>query len=112
MVMSDLVTSTARVATARPARYAKQLASHLGRKIETAFDPETGRGQLIFPPRDGVPVATCDMLCGDNVLVLAMEAPSEHIEQAEEVVGSHLERFGESDGLIVTWVRAGEGKRG
>ncbi|SDL63963.1 hypothetical protein SAMN04488535_0261 [Corynebacterium mycetoides] len=105
--MPELVTSTARVATERPARYAKQLASHLGRKIDTNFDAETGRGQLVFPKDDnGVPLGTCDMLCGDEVLVLAMEAPAEHIDRAEEIVGSHLLRFGQGDGLEVGWVRA------
>ena len=46
------------------------------------------------------------MLCGDGVLVLAMEAPEEHIGQAEEIVGSHLVRFGGEDELVVEWVRA------
>ncbi|QPK83946.1 DUF2218 domain-containing protein [Corynebacterium qintianiae] len=112
--MSELVTSTARVATERPARYAKQLASHFSRKIETAFDPDAGRGQLIFPKgEDGVPMGTCDMLCGDNVLVLAMEAPVHDIERVEAIVGTHLARFGANDGLVVTWVRAGgEGSQG
>lgn len=71
------------------------------------FDPDIGRGQFVFPTNEaGVPLGTCDMLCGDGVLVLAMEAPEEHIGQAEEIVGSHLVRFGGEDELVVEWVRA------
>ena len=45
-------TSTARVPTDRPARYGKQLTSHMSRKITTAWDEETGSGSLLFN-RDG-----------------------------------------------------------
>jgi hypothetical protein len=47
------VTSKARVDTARPERYRKQLASHFGNKIEVA----TGRHLERFGEKDGLVVA-------------------------------------------------------
>jgi len=38
--------STASVATDRPGRYAKQLASHLSRRLTTAWDDDAGRGSI------------------------------------------------------------------
>lgn len=106
--MFERVTSTARVATARPARCAKLLATGLRSELETEFDPDTGRGQLVFPgDGSGVPTGVCDMLCGDNVLVLALEARADRIDDAERTVGEHLAGAGEE--LIVSWVRAGAG---
>ena len=40
--------STARVTTDRPARYGKQLAGHMGRKITTAWDEDAETGSLAF----------------------------------------------------------------
>ncbi|WKD57907.1 hypothetical protein CAPI_06835 [Corynebacterium capitovis DSM 44611] len=103
--MGELITSTARVRTERAGRYGKQMASHFGRKIEAEWDPDAMRGQLVFPS-DGAPT-TCDMLCGEDVLMLTLQATPENVERMEGVVGRHLERFGERDGLVVTWVRGG-----
>ncbi|MET8903423.1 Ldh family oxidoreductase [Streptomyces sp. NPDC004538] len=93
--------STARVATERPHRYAKQLVSHLGRRAETTWDEERGEGRLLF--QDGVGTLTA----GDGALLLTVEAEGGSLERLETVVGRHLVRFGTKDELVVEWLRDG-----
>ncbi|MDH6588651.1 hypothetical protein M2161_007757 [Streptomyces sp. SAI-133] len=94
--------SEARVATDRPHRYAKQLASHLGRRSETTWDEESGEGSLLFQNGDkGSLTAT------EGALLLTLETESEHLDLLEGVVGSHLVRFGSKDELVVEWTRDG-----
>lgn len=102
--------STARVASDRPARYGKQLASHFSSKLETHWDAEDSRGRLIF---SGELSGEVEMIAGDGVLLLQIETEQGNIEQLEKVVGSHLVRFGSRDQLEVTWKRPGgvEGTR-
>lgn len=95
------------VETERPDRYAKQLVSHLSRKCQTE-EVENGTRLRIAPP-DG-PVAYGIVLvvgASDEVpgsLVLVAEGDSdEALERAERVLGNHLVRFGEKDGLVVEW---------
>ena len=91
------VTSTARVATNRGDRYRKQLASHFGNRIEVTQSPAGtvltwgfgGATTLIVEPDALVMVAAAD------------DAPT--LDQVKDVTGRHLERFGEKDGLSVTW---------
>lgn len=105
--MFELVTSTARIATTRPARYANQLARSRAAWVEADFDAESGRGQLVFPAdKTGAPAAVCDMLCGDGVLVLAMEAPAGRIDAAEAAVTDALQTQGDKSSLQICWVRA------
>lgn len=98
--MPDTATFTSRadVATDNPARYAKQLGSHLGRRLTVLTeDTET---RILFD--DG----ECRLICGDNVLHLSASASSQEVlERVEHVVGRHLERFGARAELVVTWVR-------
>jgi uncharacterized protein len=68
--------SRAVVATSTPERFAKQLVSHLSRKV--AFTTEGGTSSLTI---------------GDGVAVV------------EHVLGSHLERFAQREPLTVTWQR-------
>ncbi|MEV7602066.1 DUF2218 domain-containing protein [Kitasatospora sp. NPDC089797] len=91
--------STARVATDRPARYAKQLAAHMSRKVETSFSPETGRGTLVF--RAG----TATLEARSDALLLTVEGEREDLPALEDVVGRHLVRFGARDELVVAWHR-------
>ncbi|AWB82179.1 DUF2218 domain-containing protein [Corynebacterium yudongzhengii] len=98
-------TSTARVACERPARYAKQLASHFAKKIETRFDPEEGRGHLSFS-REQVR-GEVEMIVGDGVLLLQIDTDDDYLEKVESVVGRHLVRFGTRDRLEVRWARPG-----
>ncbi|MEY9849874.1 DUF2218 domain-containing protein [Streptacidiphilus sp. MAP5-3] len=97
--------SQARVATDRPHRYAKQLAAHLGRKIETNWDEETGLGSLAFG------FGTATMTATPDALLLAVEGDAEHLDRLEGVVGRHLVRFGTKDELLVQWQR-GDGTPG
>jgi len=69
------VTATSRVATERGERYRKQLASHFGNKIEVA----------------------------DALVMRADAEDAETLDRVKDVTGRHLERFGEKDGLVVTW---------
>ena len=94
--MAETWTSRADVATGAAERYAKQLASHLGRKAEVRDEPE-GRRILVG---DG----GCLLVVGKAVLELRAEAASaESLARVQHVVGSHLERFGQRDALVVTW---------
>ena len=115
-----IVTSTARVSTDRPGRYGKQLTSHLGEKLTTTWDPEAGRGSIILNGQgsdagderfafDGC--ASCDLVAGDGVLLIHIEAPGELADRFESVIGSHLVRFGATDDLRVAF-RRGDGTEG
>ena len=95
--------SIARVTTDRPARYGKQLASHMGRKI-TAVWNDDATGSLTFD-REGAVTGVVGISCHDGVLQLVLETDDEHLERLEHVVGIHLARFGAKDGLIVSWNR-------
>ncbi|MFJ8628853.1 DUF2218 domain-containing protein [Kitasatospora sp. NPDC093550] len=91
--------STARVATDRPGRYAKQLAAHMGRKIEAAYSEETGRGTLVFS------AGTATLEARSDTLLLTVEGERENLPGLEDVVGRHLVRFGARDELVVEWHR-------
>ncbi|MDQ0597417.1 hypothetical protein QF037_001762 [Streptomyces canus] len=91
--------SEARVATDRPHRYAKQLASHLGRRSETSWDEGSGEGGIVFQNGTGTLTAT------EGALLLAVETDAEHLAVLEDVVGRHLVRFGTKDELVVEWRR-------
>jgi uncharacterized protein len=44
---------------------------------------------------------------GDGVLTLTAEGPDEEgVARVEDVLGRHLERFGQRNELTVTWVRS------
>jgi hypothetical protein len=91
--------SEARVITERPHRYAKQLASHFSRKLETSWDEETGRGALAFG------AGTATLTAEPGVLLLVVEG--EDLDRLEDVVGRHLVRFGTKDELVAEWHRDG-----
>lgn len=91
--------SEARVVTDRPHRYAKQLASHLGRRIDTDWSEETGTGTLSFPFGTGALTAE------PGALLLTVEGPAKDLERLEDVVGRHLVRFGAKDELVAEWRR-------
>ncbi len=115
-----IATSTARVSTDRPGRYGKQLTSHLGENLVTTWDQEAGRGSIIFrghgvdteDPRFAFEgTASCDLMAGDGVLLIHIEAPDHVVERFENVVGGHLVRFGHNEGLRVAF-RRGDGTEG
>ena len=91
------VTATSRVATDRGERYRKQLASHFGNKIEVAESPA---GTVLTWGFGGTTTLTVE----DGVLILVAAADDgETLDRVKDVTGRHLERFGERDGLVVTW---------
>jgi uncharacterized protein len=91
--------ATAAVATSAPARYAKQLASHFGRRCEVREEADGirivfGDGSCLVQPRE-------------DTLDLRVSAPSQpEVERLTQVVGSHLERFGQRNELQVSWQQA------
>ena len=93
------LTSHADVPTGAPARYAKQLVSHLGRKAPFT---EEADGAWTITAGD----ARGRIAVGDDVLSLHVEASDvETLDRLEHAFGSHLERFGARAGLTVTWQR-------
>lgn len=102
---SPTAVSTARVKTDRPARYGRQLTSHMGRKISAAWDEASSTGSLDMN-RGGTSTGVCDLSCQPGALVLRLSSDEEHLAHLEEVIGIHLARFGSKDALRVSWVRA------
>ena len=89
------------VSTDRPARYIKQLGSHMGRKISTEEIP--GGLRLIFN-RDGIFRGYGDLVADDANHALIMEVRAEDDEKAQSLAGvleHHLVRFGEREELVV-----------
>jgi uncharacterized protein len=91
--------SSADVATDRPARYGKQLVAHLSRRNggERWDDKKRGRIDL-----GGGQV---DLSCAPGTLQLKVDAEAEDLDRLEDVVGRHLVRFGARDELVVQWHR-------
>ena len=93
------LTARADVATDAPGRYAKQLVSHLGRKVEFAVDGPASTARF----GDG----TGTVVVGEGVITLLAEAPdADSLALVERVLGGHLERFGQRNELVVTWSAA------
>ena len=88
--------AVAEVATDAPERYAKQLVSHLGRRLTWTTDGPTSRA--------AIGTGTGTVVVGPGVLTLRAEAPdAETLARVQDVLGSHLERFGQRHELTVTW---------
>src|SRR5690348_11486817 len=97
--MSELLTARAVVATDAAPRYAKQLTSHLGRRLEVRTEPEGDR--LVFDE------GSCLVVPGPEALELRASASSaDALDHVQDVVGRHLERFGQRNELTVTWQTA------
>lgn len=101
------LTSRAEVATDRPARYAKQLVSHMGHKVPVE---EIENGHRITFNRDGNFNGYGDVLViaagsGEQLILLAHANDDDRLARVESVLGRHLEKFGERDGLKVVFER-------
>ena len=98
--MTFTLHSHAAVATTRPERWGKQLASHLSHKVTVV---STARGdELSIGAGLGV------IRAESGVLVLEAHADdAEALALVEDVLGRHLTRFGEKDALVVDWVPEG-----
>ena len=89
------------VATDRPARYIKQLGSHMGRKLGTAELPD---GLRLTFNRDGISRGYGDLRETEGALVMEVRADSdEQAARLADVLDRHLVRFGERDELVVTF---------
>jgi hypothetical protein len=92
-----MITSIADVATDAAPRYAKQLASHLGRKVpveeltDGGYRLTLGSGEGVLEPLP------------DRLLMRATAPDRESLTVIQDVLGSHLERFGLRNALAVTW---------
>jgi hypothetical protein len=94
--MTSTLTAQADVATGKPVPYMRQLCKHFGHKVDAAFDEDSGYIQFEF--------GRCELRAGDGTLHLAVSADTdENRERLRNVIGSHLERFGQRDELSVTW---------
>jgi hypothetical protein len=92
------------VPTDAPERYAKQLVSHLGRKVEWSTDGPVSTA--------GIAGGTGTVEVGDGVLILRAEAAdTESLARVQDVLGRHLERFGQRNELVVTWASDAAGER-
>jgi len=89
------------VATDRPARYIKQLGSHMGRKLGTAELPD---GLRLTFNRDGIFRGYGDLREAEGALVMEVRAANDELAAGlADVLGRHLVRFGERDELVVTF---------
>ncbi|NEK85006.1 DUF2218 domain-containing protein [Blastococcus saxobsidens] len=101
--MTAPLRATAAVRTGVPGRYAKQLVSHLGRKVE--FSSQAGTSTAAFFEH-----GTGSIVVGDGVLTLVAESGTpEGLARVQHVLGDHLQRFGQRDGLVVSWSAAQAG---
>jgi uncharacterized protein len=99
MTNDDSASTHATVITDRPERYGKQLASHLGRRNGGEWSEDTSTGWIDLGEGRATITAKGDQLHLD------ITAPCGELGRLEEVVGSHLVRFGEKDELSVVWNR-------
>lgn len=102
------IKSTAHVTTDRPGRYGKQLASHLGRRLQTRWDAEAEHGQITFGGEEfsGGITGEVTLTATEGTLLLQLTTDRKHIEQVEGVVGRHLVGFGKKDELAVSFNRS------
>ena len=91
------VISTARVVTDRGERYRKQLASHFGNRIEVTESPA---GTVLTWGFGGTTTLTVEP---GALVMLAAADDTDTLDRVKDLTGRHLERFGEKDGLVVTW---------
>ncbi len=97
--MPEPLTASATVPTATPERYAKQLASHLGRRCEIREEP--GGIRIVLAD-----TGDCLLAPGDGALEMTATAVGpDELDRVMHVVGSHLERFGQRNELQVAWRR-------
>ncbi|MCW2578484.1 MAG: hypothetical protein JWR82_85 [Blastococcus sp.] len=96
--MTAPLASRADVPTDAPERYAKQLVSHLGRKTEWITEGSVSTATIAG--------GTGVVEVGDGVLTLLAGAPDpETLDRVQDVLGRHLERFGQRNELAVVWTQ-------
>jgi hypothetical protein len=96
--MTTTTTSRAQVATAKPVPYMRQLCKHFGHHVDASFDDDSGYIQFSY--------GRCELQAADDELLLTVSAADDaDRDRMENVIGSHLERFGKRDELSVAWTR-------
>ena len=90
--------SRAIVETAKPTPYLKQLAKHFGHKLDVTYDDERAMLSFAFGRAELRADAAAQALVID-----AIASTPEALERVEDITGSHLERFGRRDELMVRW---------
>jgi hypothetical protein len=65
-----------------------------------------GRSKWLGHPRHGRQRRAVTLKSTTDALLITVEAADADITAYQDVVGRHLERFGEGDGLRVHWVRS------
>ncbi len=106
-----MISSTARIATERPAFYLARLCEHFaeeaprhaGREIEVAFDDD--EGFVAFAPLLDATLRF-DARTGDALVVEASGADHDALARVQGILTEHVERFGQQHALAVTWGRA------
>lgn len=93
--------SQAVVATARAARYGKQLITHMSRKVGGQWNADAQTGDLYNFFGNG----TLHAEAYSDHLLLDLRTDPAALEKIEQVVGVHLARFGHKDQLQVVWQR-------
>jgi hypothetical protein len=93
------VTATARVATPRADRYAKQLCGHARWKAQHAeWTPPTG--EIRFPGDLG----TCRLTAtADHLLLVVTAVDAASLATVQRIIDANLERFAARDHLAVEW---------
>jgi catechol 2,3-dioxygenase len=91
--------SAATVATAKPSPYLLQTAKHFRHKLDVRFDEQ----EAIIPFAFGHAQLRAED--GELRLDAFAQRPAD-LRRVEQVVGSHLERFGRRDELTVAWTDA------
>ena len=94
-----MLSSTAVVSTESPARYAKQLLSHLGHKVavEPVSEPQPA-GRLVFAYGTGTVLPT-----DRSLTLIAAADDDESWARVQDVLQRHLEKFGARKELVVSW---------
>jgi hypothetical protein len=98
--MTEISSSAATVEIDRPARYGKQLVTHLGRRHGGEWTAEKNQGWIDLHAGRATVVAQ------DEVLILTVHAKGEDLARLEEAVGSHLVRFADDLNPVVSWKRS------
>ena len=92
--------SSAVVAIERPARFGKQLVSHMSRKNGGQWSAERNAGWIALGEHRADVVAT------ETSLDLRVEAPVGQLDALEEALARHLVRFAADQELQITWRRS------
>lgn len=87
----------AEVSTGKARRYMKALCNHFDRKAKASYNDVNGQIEFSF--------GNCTLQAADNRLFITASAEnSKQLERTQQVIASHLVKFGQKDELHVNWV--------